>query len=98
MIRVYAWRQADRCRLFVLGHANSGAERDIVCAGVSALTGALVFQAVQSEYCRHTRYRMAPGEIFLSCRGLGDGFETVISGLTAIARQYPAHLQIENAS
>ena len=97
MITVYGDRAADKCRLFVSGHAESGAEKDIVCAAVSALTSALLFQAPGSKVCRHVRYRMAPGEVFLSCHGLGDGFETVMTGLAAIAERYPSHLCIKSA-
>lgn len=97
MITVYADRAKDRCRLFVCGHAERGAEKDIVCAAVSALTSALVLQATGSATCRHVRYRMASGEVFLSCRGMGDGFETVMAGLTAIAERYPRHVCIQSA-
>ena len=98
MITVYADRAKDRCRLFVCGHAERGAEKDIVCAAVSALTSALVLQATGSATCRHVRYRMASGEVFLSCRGgLGAGFDLVLTGLSAIAAEYPDHVRIESA-
>ena len=95
MIRVTASRQRDRCRLAVLGHAGQGAERDAVCAGVSALSGALLMWATQSGRCRHVRQYAAPGVLFLSCRGAGDAFDAAVLGLRAIAKAYPTHLQVE---
>ena len=97
MIRVYAKRTGARCRLFVEGHAAYQSENDIVCAGVSALTGALVRYAASSPACHHLRCYAKRGEAFLSCRGgLGVGFDIVLQGLCAIAEQYPAHVRIES--
>jgi hypothetical protein len=74
MIRVYAERKGGRCRLFVTGHANEGKDRDAVCAGVSALTEALVLYADAAPACRHLRRSVRAGEVFFSCRGLSaDG-------------------------
>ena len=97
MIRVTASRRQDRCRLAVLGHAERGEERDAVCAGVSALSGALLMWATQSGRCRHVRQYAAPGILFLSCRGAGDVFDAAVLGLCAIAEQYPMHLQVESS-
>ena len=96
MIRVYAQRKGSRCRLLVEGHAAYSTENDIVCAGVSALTGALIRYARLSPACGHLRCYAKRGEAFLSCRGgLGAGFDLVLQGLCAIAEQYPAHVRIE---
>ena len=98
MIRVYAERQGARCRLFVEGHADHATGEDIVCAAVSALTGALVAFAAESPACRHLRWSVRRGELFLSCRGgLGVGFDIVMRGLRAIREQYPECLRIEVA-
>lgn len=98
MIRVYAERKGGRCRLFVTGHANEGKDRDAVCAGVSALTEALVLYADATPACRHLRRSVRAGEVFFSCRGgLGAGFDLVVGGLRAIANAYPEHLCIERA-
>ncbi|MBQ8358034.1 MAG: ribosomal-processing cysteine protease Prp [Clostridia bacterium] len=94
MIRIYADRRGERCRFFATGHAEGSAERDVVCAGVSALAGALVLHAVAVP-CRHLRYSMAPGEVFLSCNGLGEGLDLVLRGLEAIAERYPHQVRIE---
>lgn len=92
MIRVWAHRQGERCRLYVTGHADGGEERHVICAGVSALTGALILYAAAN--CRHARYYMASGEVFLSCPKLGDGFEVVLQGLREIAKTYPDQVRI----
>ncbi|MBQ9778981.1 MAG: ribosomal-processing cysteine protease Prp [Clostridia bacterium] len=98
MIHVYANREGARCRLFVQGHADYATGQDIVCAAVSALTGALVAFAAESPACRHLRWSVAHGELFLSCRGgLGVGFDIVMRGLRAIGEQYPENLRIEVA-
>ena len=93
MIAVYAKRRGERCSFFASGHANATPEQDVVCAGVSALTGALVFHAVKS-HARYLRYTVSAGQIFLSCQGLGDAFEMTLTGLVAIAEQYPEHLTV----
>ena len=97
MIRIYAERRGSRCRLFVEGHAEYAIGPDVVCAGVSALVGALVKYAASSPACRHLRHSVKSGEVFLSCRGgLGAGFDLVLTGLSAIAAEYPDHVKIES--
>ena len=95
MIRVYASRSGERCRLLVTGHAQGGEERRVICAGVSALAGALALYAAD---LRHTRYHMAPGEVFVSCPRLGESFELVTRGLCEIAKAYPDQVKICYAS
>lgn len=92
MIRVYAHRRGERCRLFVTGHADGGEERHVICAGVSALAGALILYAAAS--CKNARYYMASGEVFLSCPSLGEGFEVVLGGLCEIAKAYPDQVML----
>lgn len=92
MIEVYAAQRGEKSRLFVTGHASEGPLRDQVCAAVSALSCALVFYADQSKDCRRLRYHMAPGEVFLSCHGLGKGFEVIRTGLLSLAERYPEYV------
>jgi uncharacterized protein YsxB (DUF464 family) len=92
VIRVYAHRNGERCRLFITGHAEGNDERHVICAGVSALAGALILYAAAN--CRHARYYMEPGEVFLSCPSLGEGFEVALCGLNEIAQSYPDQLRI----
>ena len=96
MIRIYFYRKGEHCRLFATGHAEADAERDAVCAGVSALTSALVLCALAEPGCKHLRYSMEPGEVFFSCRGLREGFTLVQRGLLAIAKSHPDHVRIES--
>ncbi|MBQ9099512.1 MAG: ribosomal-processing cysteine protease Prp [Clostridia bacterium] len=95
MIRIFADKIGDRCRFLATGHAMAGAEREAVCTGVSALAGALIFYALQAPDCHRVRYSMQPGEVFLSCHGLDQGFALVMNGLAAMAEQYPEDLVIE---
>ncbi|MBO5354466.1 MAG: ribosomal-processing cysteine protease Prp [Clostridia bacterium] len=92
MIHIYAHRKDERCRLYVTGHADGGEERHVICAGVSALTGALVLYAAAN--CKNARYYMASGEVFLSCPSLGEGFEIVLRGLCEIAKSYPDQVKL----
>ena len=96
MIRVFAHRQGGYYRFYATGHANYCPGEDIVCAGVSALVGALTAFAVQSTDCRHVRCRSEAGEVFLACRGgLGRAFDLVVGGLARIAQAYPDHVRVE---
>ena len=97
MITIYADRGAEKCRLFVSGHAEEGAERDIVCAGVSALTGAMVLWAAKGGSCRRVRYQLEAGKVFLSCLGATESFDMMLAGLEAIAHRYPDHLCIRRS-
>lgn len=98
MIHVYADRRGSRCRLYVEGHAGFAKGPDVVCAGVSALVGALLRYAATNSACRHMRQSVKKGEVFLSCRGgLATGFDIVLGGLRAIAEQYPDFVRIEAA-
>ena len=94
MIEVYVAQRGEKSRLFVTGHASEGPLRDVVCAAVSALGCALVFYADRDKDCRRLRYHMASGELFLSCHGLGKGFEVIKEGLTALALRYPDYIRL----
>ena len=95
MIEIYAQRKGSYYRLFVTGHADYHPGEDIVCAGVSALTGALIGFARGNAQCRHLRTHLAPGEAFLACRGgLGSAFDVVVDGLCRIAASYPDHVRV----
>ncbi len=97
MIRVFSHRCGGKYRLYVTGHAGYAPGNDIVCAGVSALVGALVQYAKANPACRHLRCNMQSGEVFLSCRGgLGAGFDMIVGGLAAIAASYPDHVAVES--
>ena len=98
MIRVFAYRKRGYFRLYVTGHADYNPGEDVVCAGVSALVGALLSFATKSRDCRHLRWSAHPGEVFLACRGgLGVGFDIVLAGLEQIAAGYPDHVCVEKS-
>lgn len=96
MIRVYADRVGQKYRLLAKGHADDGdADGALVCAAVSALTGALLQFAKSRESCRFLRATMAHGYVFFSCRGgLKNAFEMIVAALSALARQYPRHISV----
>ena len=97
MIEVFSHRCGGKYRVYVKGHANYAPGNDIVCAGVSALVGALVGYAKENAACRHLRCNVQPGEVFLSCRGgLGAGFDMILGGLAAIAASYPEHVRVKH--
>ena len=97
MIRVFAYRRRGYCRLYVTGHAEYNPGEDVVCAGVSALVGALIAFAEGNRECRHLRWSAEPGEVFLACRGgLGKAFDAVLLGLARIAQAYPEHVSVES--
>ncbi len=97
MISVFSHRKGGNYRLYVTGHADYAPGNDIVCAGVSALVGALVAYAGRSRECRHLRCRVSSGEVFLACRGgLGVSFDVTLGGLAAIAAAYPDHVRVQS--
>lgn len=97
MIEVFSHRNGGKYRVYVKGHADYAPGNDIVCAGVSALVGALVGYARKNSACRHLRCNVQPGEVFLSCRGgLGVGFDMIVGGLAAIAASYPDHVRVQS--
>lgn len=94
MIEIYADKTGGRYRLYARGHAEPSEDRDIVCAGVSALIEGLVLYAKGRAACRHLRCNISSGEVFLACRGgLEGAFEATLCGLLHICRLYPAHLK-----
>ena len=93
MIAVYADRVGEKYRLLVEGHAERDGEGSLVCAAVSALTGALVEYAKSSPVCRRLRTTGEKGRVFLSCRGgLENVFEMTLAALTRLAAAYPRHI------
>lgn len=90
MIRVFADRRGGRYRLLVEGHAEHHVDASNICAAVSALTQSLVRFAATAPDCRHLRWSVERGRVFLSCRaGLGSTFEMVVGGLSELAATYP---------
>ena len=90
MIAVYADRRGAKYRLLVQGHAGEGESAPLVCAAVSALTGALVSYAEVAPRCHKKRISQRAGEVFLSCiGGLRGAFDMTMQALEALAATYP---------
>lgn len=93
MIAVYVDKRGEKYRLLVEGHAGEDSEGSLVCAAVSALTGALVEYAKSSPVCRHLRTTTHKGRVFLSCcDGLGNAFDMTALALAKLAASYPRHV------
>lgn len=89
--------------LIVLGHAGFNDEgRDIVCAGVSAVTYSLVGWLVNHEKDTSFLYKfMESGASNIICEGneaVKTAFEVAVIGLAQIAKQYPDYMTMEYKS
>ena len=97
MITVFSYREGGKCRIYVEGHAEYCPGNDIVCAGVSALIGALAHYATSSPDCHRVRCQMRSGDAFLAYNSeAGSGFDMIVGGLAAIAAAYPAHVRVHS--
>ena len=96
----------DGLYLHCKGHAGGGPEgKDIICAGVSALTMALLNQLNEEEEQGHLRsmWDMKPGEITLKAEAdklhyqqkAKDYYRVIVMGLRAMAQNYPENITIE---
>lgn len=96
MIRITYERKGGRHRLTVTGHAEYDTYgRDIVCAGVSAVSYTLLGFLEQEGV--PAPERLAPGEIIMECGGGGRidaAFDMAIVGYQQIARRYPHYVGI----
>lgn len=95
----------DDMYLHCKGHAGGGpAGQDIICAGISALTMALLNQLNEEEEkgTIRSRWTMEPGEMILKAEAkeprhkktIRDYYRVVIMGLRAMAENYPEHIDI----
>ena len=99
MIAVYADRRGEKYRLLVEGHAGGEERGRLVCAAVSALTGALVAYAKNNPVCHHVRAFTDKGKVFLSCRlGLENAFEMTVGARAELAAVYPQHMVFHGES
>lgn len=100
------WMNWDTLTLTASGHAGwAAAGKDIVCAGISALTCALVNQLEDAKERGRTQmtYDMDEknGEIRISAipasgyqREIKAYYRIVMTGLKAIAQQHRGHIKI----
>lgn len=97
MIRINYFRAGDEHKLAVTGHAGYAEHgRDIICAGVSAISFALL-DYLQHTGCEIKEASAADGEMRLICKG-GEGvraaYEMAVGGYRQIAENYPQYVEI----
>lgn len=96
MIRV-TYRQAGEERsVSVTGHAGYAEHgKDIVCAGVTAVTYALALFLEKLD--EGAKLRLDPGDAHIVCRR-GDraaaAFDMAVCGYLAIANSYPQYVEV----
>jgi uncharacterized protein YsxB (DUF464 family) len=99
MIRINYCRDVDWHRLSVTGHAGyAEAGKDIVCAGVSAITFALLGYLNQEA---NVECQYSDGEISVDCVGgenVKAAFSMALAGYTQMAEEYPKHVAVYIAS
>lgn len=101
MIRVYYARGKGEHELTINGHAGYAEYgRDIVCAGVSAITFALLgwMEHNQEEITQFDELMVEDGSVYISCAGsdkLSTAFQVALMGYIQIARAHPENVDIE---
>ena len=94
MIRVNYSRTGDNHKLSVRGHAGyDDSGKDIVCAGVSAISCALL-GVLNHAGCDISESRTDSGEMTVKCKGGSMAFDMAMVGYLQIAKQYPAHITV----
>lgn len=96
MIRINYCREGDRHRLAVDGHAGyAPAGSDIVCAGVSAISFALLGYLQQCEV--EAEISGGGGSLTIDCRGgelVAGAFDMALTGWLQIAKNYPQCVEV----
>ena len=96
MIRINYCREGDRHRLAVDGHAGQAPRgHDIVCAGVSAISFALIGYLQQRE--TEAQISGGAGSLAIDCRGderAASAFDMALCGWLQIAANYPHHVEV----
>lgn len=97
MIRINYCREGDRHRLTVDGHAGyAPAGSDIICAGASAISFALLGYLQQCD-TEMTECDVRPGSLTVDCRGgerVAGAFDMALCGWLNIAANYPHHVKV----
>lgn len=97
MIRVNYCREGDRHRLTVDGHAGyAPAGSDIICAGASAISFALLGYLQQCD-AEMTECDVSAGSLTVDCRGgerVAGAFDMALCGWLNIAANYPHHVDV----
>lgn len=85
-------------RLSIKGHADYGPHGgDIVCAGVSALTYALL-GSVEELGGKIVYCRADSGDVKLVCYGADDAFAMALTGFRQIEEKYPQNVEVIDAA
>lgn len=82
----------------VRGHANyAEAGKDIVCAGVTALTISLV-KSINDLTEDKIEYEISPGRVDIHCGNLSEAgmllVDSFFIGICLIAEKYPDHVRV----
>lgn len=95
MIRVNYCRTGDRHRLAVEGHAGQDEQgKDIVCAGVSAISFALLGYLAQCD-AEIDHLTGCSGSISVDCTGgeqVEAAFDMAMTGYLQISERYPQYV------
>lgn len=98
MIRVRHKKAGELHRLTVTGHADYGPHgADIVCAGVSALTYALL-ASIEKLGGTILEAWVTSGDTEIISQGGDSAFEVALTGLELIAEKYPQHVEVIDAA
>lgn len=84
-------------RIEISGHAGYAEYgKDIVCAGVTALTQTLI-QSIENLTDDKIEYRISPGKVEVEYRNLSEKSKTLVDsffiGICLIAEEFPEHVK-----
>ena len=85
-------------RMEISGHAGYAEPgKDIVCAGVTALTQTLI-QSIENLTDDKIEYRISPGKVEVEYRNLSEKSKTLVDsffiGICLIAEEFPEHVKV----
>lgn len=85
-------------RIEISGHAGYAEYgKDIVCAGVTALTQTLI-QSIENLTDDKIEYRISPGKVEVEYRNLSEKSKTLVDsffvGICLIAEEFPEYVKV----
>lgn len=85
-------------RIEISGHAGYAEPgKDIVCAGVTALTQTLI-QSIENLTDDEIEYRISPGKVEVEYRNLSEKSKTLVDsffiGICLIAEEFPEYVKV----
>lgn len=85
-------------RIEISGHAGYAEYgKDIVCAGVTALTQTLI-QSIENLTDDEIEYRISPGKVEVEYRNLSEKSKTLVDsflvGICLIAEEFPEYVKV----